>query len=135
MFALGNVFCGEDGGKKLLSQLTPVLFLGQTAARVLGPPMRSDVPNKYLELNLKGQIGFSLQSNASRNTVNNDTLLKWLLFSAGPHQTGESIIFDLASGEILHSSCKYGQKIHGSGMCIFFLCCTSKCQTFPLPYQ
>lgn len=40
----------------------------------------------------------------------NDTLLKWLLFSAGPHQIGESIIIDLASGEILHSSYKYGQK-------------------------
>lgn len=89
MFALGSIFCGEDGGKKLLSQLTPVLFLGQTAARVLGPLMRSDVPNKDLELNLKGWIGFTLHSNASlemlRNTVNNDNLLKWLLFSAGPH--------------------------------------------------
>lgn len=40
----------------------------------------------------------------------NDTLLKWLLFSAGLRQTGESIIIDLASGEILHSSYKYGQK-------------------------
>lgn len=101
----------------------------------MGSLMRSDAPNKDLEL--KGWIGFTLQSNASlemlRNTVNNDTLLKWLLFS--PRQTGESIILDLASGEILHSSCKYGPKIHGSGICIFFLCSISKCQTFPLPSQ
>jgi len=53
--------------------------------RVLGPLVRSDLPNKHQKLNPKGWIAFVLQSNASyemlRTKMNTGALLKWLLFS------------------------------------------------------